>query len=146
MRSLECQDAPGRTDFRWTHMVTTQSREPRYLVRFTNGTQQADADVPPAKGGQGAGIAPHELLEASLATCINMWIRMQADQLGIPVGTIAVTVNLRRDDPGEAIYDYTVKMGGPLSQEQRTLLLRAAENCPVRRTLLKKASFERRER
>ena len=36
-------------------MITTQSKESRYLVQFTNGKQHADADVPTIKGGQGAG-------------------------------------------------------------------------------------------
>jgi len=124
-------------------VITTHSREPRYLVQFTNGIQQAYADVPPIKGGQGTGIGPHELLEASLATCINMWIRMQADHLGIAVGPINVTVNLKRDHPEEAVYEYAVKLDGALSEEQRAMLLLAAENCPVRRTLLKKPLFVR---
>ena len=115
------------------------------MVRFTNGTQQADADVLPLKGGQGAGFGPHELLEASLACCINMWIRMQADQLGIPVGPIDVTVNLKRDHPEEAIYECTVKLDGSLSEKHRALLLEAADNCPVRRTLLKNPLFARRD-
>lgn len=126
-------------------MITTHSGEPRYLVRFTNGTHHADADVPAIKGGQGAGIGPHELLEASLATCINMWIRMQADQLGIPVGPMVVTVNLKRDHPDEAVYEYTIKLGGSLPEAQQTLLLQAADNCPVRRTLLKKPLFAKRD-
>jgi putative redox protein len=126
-------------------MITTHSKELRYLVEFTNGTQKADADVPPIKGGQGAGIGPHELLEASLATCINMWIRMQADQLGIPVGPIDVTVNLKRDHPEEAVYECTVKLDASLSDEHRRMLLQAADNCPVRRTLLKKPLFTSRD-
>ena len=126
-------------------MITTQSKEPRYLVQFTNAKQQADADVLPIKGGQGAGFGPHELLEASLACCINMWIRMQADQLGIPVGPTAVTVSVKRDHPEEVVYEYTVELGGELSDAHRTTLLQAADNCPVRRTLLKKPFFQRRE-
>lgn len=126
-------------------MIATQSKEPPYLVQFTNGTQKAGADVPPIKGGQGAGFGPHELLEASLACCINMWIRMQADQLGIPVGPIEVTVSLKRDHPSEVVYEYTIKLEGALSEEQRATLLQAADNCPVRRTLLKALSFQRRE-
>jgi len=126
-------------------MITTQSKEPRYLVQFTDGKHHADADVPPVKGGQGAGIGPHELLEASLACCINMWIRMKADQLGIPVGPISVSVSLKRDHPEEAIFNYTLKLDGALSPEQRATLLEAADNCPVRRTLLKKLFFQRQE-
>jgi putative redox protein len=126
-------------------MITTQSKETRYLVHFTDGKQQADADVLPIKGGRGAGFGPHELLEASLASCINMWIRMQADQLGIAVGPIAVAVSLKRDHPQEAIFEYTVKLEGDLSEDQRATLMHAADNCPVRRTLLKKLSFQKRE-
>jgi len=126
-------------------MITTQSKEPRYLVQFTNGNQQAAADVLPMKGGQGAGFGPHELVEASLACCINMWIRMQADHLGIPVGAIAVTVSLKRDHPEEATFEYTAKLEGALSEDQRATLMQAADNCRVRRTLLKKLSFQRRE-
>jgi len=126
-------------------MITTQSKEPRYRVEFSNGTQQADADVLPIKGGQGAGFGPHELMEASLACCINMWIRMQADQLGIPVGAISVSVSLKRDHPQEATFEYTVSVGGVPSEEQRAALLQAADNCPVRRTFLKRLSFVRRE-
>ena len=113
------------------------------MVQFTNGQQQADADVLPVKGGGGAGFGPHELLEASLACCINMWIHMQADQLGIPVGPVAVTVSLKRDHPEEAVYQYAVKLEGALSETQRATLLQAADNCPVRRTLLKKPMFEK---
>jgi len=124
-------------------MITTQSKEARYLVHFTDGKQQADADVPPIKGGRGAGFGPHELLEASLACCINMWIRMTADKLGITVGSIAVTVSLKRDHSQEAVFEYTVKLEGALPEDQRATLMQAADDCPVRRTLLKKLSFQR---
>jgi putative redox protein len=124
-------------------MITTQSKKPRYLVQFTNGTQQADADVLPIKGGQGAGFGPHELLEASLACCINMWIRMQADLLGIPVGPISVTVSLKRDHPQEAVFDYAVNFDTALSEDQQAKLMQIADDCPVRRTLSKRLSFQR---
>ena len=126
-------------------MINTQSKDPRYLIQFTNGAQHADSDTLPAKGGQAAGFGPHELLEASLACCINMWIRMQADQLKIPVGPIAVTVSLKREHPEETVYEYTLTVGGPLTEAQRAILLQAADDCPLRRTLLKKPSFVRRE-
>ena len=43
----------------------------------------------------------------------------------------------------EAVYEYTVNLEGSLSEDQRLALLKAADNCPVRRTLL--SSFELRE-
>ena len=123
-------------------MIATQSKDPRYLVQFTDGKNQAAADVSAIKGGQGAGFGPHELLEASLACCINMWIRMKADQLGIPVGAISATVSLKRDHPEEAIFEYALSMEGPLSEDQRATLTEAADSCPVRRTLMKKLAFK----
>jgi uncharacterized OsmC-like protein len=83
-------------------------------------------------------------MEASLACCINMWIRMQADQLDIPVGAISVTVSLKRDHPEEAVFEYTVNLEGALSEDQRTTLVQAADTCPVRCTLLKRLSFRGR--
>lgn len=124
-------------------MIETASGDARYLVRFTNGTQEAVADVLPVKGGQGAGFGPHELMEASLATCINMWIRMQADKHNISVGAIEVSVLLKRDDPNERIFEYAVKIDGPLTAEQRSLLSHLADDCPVRQTLCKRISFRR---
>jgi len=122
-------------------MITTQSQDARYLVHFTNGTQAALADVIPAKGGQGAGFGPHELMEASLACCINMWIRMQADKRGISVGPISVSVSLKRDDPNERVFEYSVKVDGTLTDEDRAVLLQIADDCPVRQTLTKKILF-----
>jgi len=101
------------------------------------------SDVIPAKGGQGAGFGPHELMEASLACCINMWIRMQADKRGISVGLISVSVSLKRDDPNERIFEYNVKVDGTLAEEERTLLLQIADDCPVRQTLTKRILFRR---
>jgi putative redox protein len=126
-------------------MITTLSKKPKYLVQFTDGTHISEADAPVAKGGQEAAFGPHQLLEASLATCINIWIRMQADKKKIPVGAITVTVSLKRDDPENAIFTYAVKLEGPLSERDRATLLQDAEDCPVRNTLSKKLSFDRKD-
>jgi len=122
-------------------MIETHSKERRYQIHFTNGTREAIADAPIPKGGGGEGMGPHELLEASLACCINMWIRMQADKLGITVGEIEVTVTLKRDHPEEAVFDSIVKIGGTLSDADRSALMNLAGDCPVKRTLSKKLLF-----
>jgi putative redox protein len=124
-------------------MINTLSKKPKYLVQFTDGTHIGETDAPIAKGGQAAAFGPHQLLEASLACCINMWIRMQADKLNIPVGAISVTLSLKRDDPERAIFSYQVKLEGPLSERDHAILLQAAEECPVRQTLQKQLSFQR---
>lgn len=126
-------------------MITTHSKDLRYQVEFTNGTQRADADVLPIKGGRGSGFGPHELMEASLACCINMWIRMQADKMGIQTGPVSVTVTLHREHPQQATFECAITLDDKLTPEQRAALLEAADDCPVRRTFLKQLSFKRVE-
>ena len=124
-------------------MITTKSTGPCYPLQFTNGTHMATADAPKDKGGGGTGFGAHELLEASLASCINMWVRMEANRLGIQAGQVAVSVQLHRDHPQEATFDYTVELDSSLSDAHRATLLAASDNCPVRRTLMKMLSFRR---
>jgi putative redox protein len=126
-------------------MITARDQKTAYLTRFSDGKHDAASDASTAKGGQGAGFGPHELLEAALAACVNIWVRMQAAQHGIPLDGISVTVSLERDDPHETVYDCGVILEGALSEAQRTTLLEAAQACPVRRTLAKKPCFRLRE-
>lgn len=121
------------------------SKEAPYGVQFTNGSHVADADVLPTKGGQGIGFGPHELLESSVACCINMWIRMQADKLGFLIGTVTVTVTLLREKLEEAVFNYAIEFSGALTQDQRAILIQSASTCPVSITLSKKLSFQRIE-
>jgi hypothetical protein len=61
-------------------MVRAESAGPPYLTSFTNGVHRGSADNAADKGGQGNGFRPHELLEAALASCMNMWLRMYRNQ------------------------------------------------------------------
>lgn len=71
-------------------MIRASENAVPYQTAFSNGTHTAVADVPMEKGGAGQGFGPHELLEAALATCLTMTVRMAAEHLGIPLaGTAA---------------------------------------------------------
>jgi putative redox protein len=80
-------------------VIQTTSQPSTYQTEFTNGVARGIANAPLNKGGAGAGFGPHELLEAALATCINMAIRMRADKLGIVLGSVSTTVRLDRSRP-----------------------------------------------
>ena len=88
-----------------------------------------------------SGFRPHELLEAALATCMNMHLRMYAANYGIGLGDVTTTVSLDRNPPTEAVFNYSIELSGQLDDEQRKKLLEIAETCPVHRTLSKKLSF-----
>ena len=127
-------------------MVTTHSEETRYRTRFTIDGHEAYADASKAKGGGGAGFGPHALLEASVACCINIWLRMYADKGGIPLSEVTTEVRLNRHTPRETIFEYAVDLQGSLTQEQRRDMQQQIVACPVSQTLLKSVSFREMNR
>ena len=122
-------------------MITAKGGNTRYLTSFTNGKLEAFADNTAEKGGQGAGFRPHELLEASLACCINMWIRIYADNHGLQLDEVTTKVWVKRDKPEETGFEYSIELQGALTDEQRSKLMRIAETCPVRQSLSRKLSI-----
>ena len=122
-------------------MIETNSNDIRYQTRFTNRTHSALSDTTQDKGGRGSGFRPHDLLEAALASCINMTLRMYADQHNIPLSGVTTRVTLDRTSPVETVFEYEIELHGLLSQDHRDLLLEVAKECPVRQTLSKRIGF-----
>jgi putative redox protein len=124
-------------------MIHTESQPDRFLTRFTNGEQTASSDTTPDKGGGSRGFRPHELLEAALATCMNMSLRMYAQKHDIPLSGASVSVSLDRNTPEGPTFVYRIQLHGSLSDVQKSHLLSSIESCPVRTTLSKGLRFAR---
>ena len=122
-------------------MIRADSQPIKYQTEFTNGEHVAASDTTADKGGANRGFRPHELLEAALATCMNMTVRMAADKHGIPLSSVSVIVSLNRKEPKEPVFEYSVQFGGALSEAQQSQLRAAAEGCPVRNTLSQPLQF-----
>jgi putative redox protein len=116
-------------------MIHSDSQPEPFLTRFTNGEQIASADTTTDKGGGSRGFRPHELLEAALATCMNMSARMYAQKHEIPLAGVSVAVSLSRSTAEGPTFVYRVELNGSLSDIQKSQLLSSIENCPVRATL-----------
>lgn len=56
--------------------IRAQAMPEPWRVRFTNGVHTATADTHKNGVGGGAGLRPHELLEAALASCMTITARM----------------------------------------------------------------------
>jgi putative redox protein len=123
-------------------MISATSETPHYRTRFSNGVHEAFADTMPDKGGCAAGFRPHELLEAALACCVNMTVRMYADRHAIPLDAVTTRVRLDRGAEGAIFHTETELHGTSLTPEQREKLLAAAQACPVRRTLSGSIRFD----
>ncbi|MFB6170284.1 MAG: OsmC family protein [Haloarculaceae archaeon] len=122
-------------------MVETTDGEANWQCTFSAGERSAVADTT-TRGGAGEGFGPHELLESALATCLNMTIRMKAQEDDVPVEGVRTSVDLDRSAT-ETAFVYDFEVDGDVSDEQLAVLAEAAASCPVRQTLSKRLSFER---
>jgi len=123
-------------------MIEAESESAPFAVRFSNGTESGRADATLDKGGAGEGFRPHELLEAALASCINMSLRMYARRHSLPLVRVVTQVSLDRSGEHEAVFRYALELEGALSDAQRRQLEQVAEACPVRATLARGIAFQ----
>jgi putative redox protein len=122
-------------------LITCYGKKAHFDTWFTNGKHEGHCDAPVEKGGADAGFGPHELLEAALAGCLNIWVRVYATGHDIPLTGIMTEVTLDRQTSGEAVFRSALELKGPLTEEQRRELIQAAQSCPVHQTLAGKISF-----
>jgi putative redox protein len=111
-----------------------------WQVRFRTGDQEGRADTIKDGTGGSAGMRPHELLEASLATCMTISARMALADLGVPDGEVRVRVHLEREQSATR-FRYELILS-PALEPHRATLTERIEGSPVRATLSKRLIFE----
>jgi putative redox protein len=116
-------------------MTTASIASALYQVTLRNGQHEMQADEPMDQGGGDTGPGPDALLEASLASCTAITLRMYANRKNWSLSSINVLVNLERKE-GKTLFTRTIDLQGELDQTQKNRLLEIAKACPVSRTLL----------
>ncbi|MBW0176627.1 OsmC family protein [Sediminibacterium sp.] len=106
----------------------------KYRVQLDNGRHLFGADEPVEKDGQDTAPAPDELLEASLASCTAITLRMYADRKQWNLDGVEVEVTLERVE-GKTVFTRNITFKGNLDDEQKERLLQIAKLCPVSKTL-----------
>lgn len=107
----------------------------------------------PAGIGDSLGPDPYEHLLAALGACTSMTLRMFANRNQIPLEDVEVLIGHSREHGEDCQYcdeDNTqvevlsrkLILQGDLSEEQRALLLKIADRCPVHKTLQSKIVIE----
>ncbi len=125
-------------------MIITRNESAAYAVTFSDGMHTALADATVADGGHEAGFKPFALLEASLATCTAMTIRMYADRHGWALPGLAVRAMYDQSQPDTPILRYDIDLGAnDLAPDIRERLLRVAKACPVHKALARPMTVER---
>ena len=85
-------------------MITCFSKKTQFDTWFTNGKHEGHCDAPVEKGGCDGGFGPHELLEAALASCLNIWVRVCAKNHNIPLAGVVTEVTLERQTPERSFF------------------------------------------
>ncbi len=106
-----------------------------YQVQLENGRHKFSADEPKDLGGADTAPAPDELLEASLASCTAITLRMYAERKAWMILSIEVSVSLERIE-GKTFFTRQITIHGEVAEEQKQRLLQIAKACPVSKTLL----------
>ena len=99
-----------------------------------NGRHTIMTDEPESLGGTDTASAPHELLPATLASCISTMIALYAQRKGWDVRDLRVDVDYDNDALPRR-FVVTVHLPDGLTEDQIARLTRVADTCPVRRAL-----------
>jgi putative redox protein len=94
-------------------------------------------DADKEDGGDSLGPNPTRLVEAALAACSVITLRMYAARKDWPISALTVTVKRAEGEDAHLsrILEKTVDVEGPLDGAQRARLLEIAGRCPVHRML-----------
>ena len=128
-------------------MVEATALPVAWQVSFRAGDNEGRADTVKDGVGGSAGLRPHELLEASLATCMTISARMALAGLGvqdggvIQDGGVRVRVWLEQEQTATCFrYELILE---PALEPHRAALMERVERSPVRSTLSQQLFFER---
>ncbi|NNE39879.1 MAG: OsmC family protein [Marinicaulis sp.] len=94
-------------------------------------------DASKADGGSNLGPNPTRTVEAALAACGVMTIKMYARRKGWDVGDIEISVKRGESEDPHSPYllEKTVSISGNLDDDQRNRVLEIADKCPVHKML-----------
>jgi putative redox protein len=115
-------------------MIQSSIGSEQYKVTHSNGRHTFFADEPESLGGKDTAPSPDELLEASLAACTLVTLRMYTTHKQWNVGNIQVSVSLVREKE-KSIITRELHFENEPTEEQKQRLAQVAKACPVSKTL-----------
>ncbi|WP_225726449.1 MULTISPECIES: OsmC family protein [unclassified Nocardia] len=121
-------------------MIEATSIPTPWQVKFRADGNEGMADTVKAGVGGHAGLRPHELLEAALASCMTISARMALTEVGAPDVEVRVRVDLDRAESATT-FRYELELD-PAYDHYRPMLMQRLERSPVRTTLRKRLFFE----
>ncbi|MEN2740510.1 OsmC family protein [Microbacterium sp. X-17] len=110
-----------------------------WQAAYATGAHSGVSDTFKQGVGGGAGMRPHELLEAALASCMTIAARMELHDLGADDTGVSVRVEIERaEDLSRFHYALDLPVG---LEAHRAAIMNRLERSPVRATLSKPLEF-----
>ena len=121
-------------------------------IRFPGGAQVEAAfdgfsvltDQPSAAGGQGKAPSPFDLFLASVAACSGFYALRFCQERGLATAGLRVAMETERDEAHKRIARLRIPIALPdgCPEKYRPALLRAVNQCAVKRQLEEPPAFE----
>ena len=108
-----------------------------------NGRHTIITDEPARLGGTDTAPTPHELLAATIASCVSTMLVLYAKPRDIDLGRLRVDVDYDADTTPRRV-EITIHLPNHLTDDQVKRLEKVAETCPVRRALEAGFTFDER--
>ena len=104
----------------------------KFQVRVDTGDHSFLMDEPVSHGGLSTGPNPFDLLEAALAGCTLMTLRLYAERKGWALEGLRVHVTHRKGAAGERDrFERELEFGDDVAVDVRDRLIEIAQRCPV---------------
>ncbi|MBK9089970.1 MAG: OsmC family protein [Holophagales bacterium] len=101
-------------------------------------------DQPVRHGGGGTAPAPFELFLASIGTCAGFYALRFCQERQIPTDGMSVSMSWERNPATKLISDIRIQISLPpgFPEKYRTAVVRAADQCAVKKHLLEAPAIE----
>lgn len=108
------------------------------------GRHVIETDQPHELGGEDSAPAPYDLFLASVATCAGIYVLGFLQARGLPTDGLALTQHVELDPDTHLARAMRVELTLPpgFPEKYRAAVVRAAENCKVKKTMALMPSIE----
>lgn len=124
--------------------TVTVTRIDGFRLKVTGAEAELVVDLPSRQGGGGKAFASVELLLAALGTCMAGTMLGFAENQGVPVGDVSVSLRaVLAESPSRVErVEATMVIAGEVTQRQLASLRRVARRCKVHTTLERSPAVE----
>lgn len=95
-----------------------------------------NSDEPLTSHGTDSAPTPFDLLNASLASCTAIYLRLFAQRNSIDVGEISLKIKIKKTENDGFLFERTISFSNIISGSENELILEAVKETPVTKIII----------